>query len=107
MPTFRVLVRGRFDRPDDATRARLSTALASGDFADLAFTPEGTLSYNEHLVSFSFRVVVETSPGKHAERDACEEAMMTAMEVLDRENYPYRALTTAATCMDDIKIRRR
>ncbi|MFD9892233.1 DUF6204 family protein [Amycolatopsis sp. NPDC059027] len=103
MPTYRVLVRGKFDRPDEPTRARLLAA----DQPEMAFTEEGSLSYNHHLASFGFRIVVHVEPGENAEREARDQAELRAMELLEEQRYPYRDLGSTATCMDDIKINRR
>ncbi|MFE0028184.1 DUF6204 family protein [Amycolatopsis sp. NPDC059021] len=103
MPTYRVLVRGKFDRPDEPTRARLLAA----DQPEMAFTEEGSLSYNHHLASFGFRIVVHVEPGENAEREARDQAELKAMELLEEQRYPYRDLGSTATCMDDIKINRR
>ncbi|WP_344430834.1 DUF6204 family protein [Amycolatopsis minnesotensis] len=107
MLTYRVLVTGKFDRPDEETRARLLAELGKDGFPRLKFTEEGSLAYSEHLGSFSFRCVVRTDPGPGADQDAKDQAELMAMECLDAHGYPYRDLTSAPTCMDTIKIKRK
>ena len=108
MPTYRVLVRGKFDRPTQATREKLLSALSQGDdVAGQLFSPEGTLTYSHHLGGFSFRVVLDVAPGDDATQQAHDQAELMAMELLEREGYPHRDLTVSSTCMDDIRIKRR
>ena len=45
--------------------------------------------------------------GPDATRRAHDQAELMAMELLERENYPYRDLTVSSTCLDDVKINRR
>jgi hypothetical protein len=104
MPTYRVLVRGKFDRPTPAVREKL---LAAVDTEAPVFSPDGTLTYSHHLGGFSFRVAVEAAPGDDATRRACDQGELLAMERLEREGYPYRDLTVSSTCLDDIRARRR
>ncbi|WP_246256946.1 DUF6204 family protein [Amycolatopsis anabasis] len=105
--TYRVLVKGKFDRPDAETRSRMLAVLRDGGLPPLGFTEEGALSFGEHLAAFSFRCVVRVEPGEAEEREARDRAELRAMEALEAAGYPYRDLTSSATAMDDIKIRRR
>ncbi|WIY03887.1 DUF6204 family protein [Amycolatopsis mongoliensis] len=108
MPTYRALVRGKFDRPTQVIREKLLSALGPGeDVAGQLFSPEGTLTYSHHLGGFSFRVALDVAPGDDATRRAHDTAELMAMELLEREGYPYRDLTVSSTCMDDIRIKRR
>lgn len=101
MPTYRVLVNGKFDHPDAETRARLLAEVERHQ--TMAFTEEGLLTYSAHLGGFTFRI---TLPGEE-ERAVLDEAELKVMELLDAKGYPYRDVAGKATCMDDIKIRRR
>ncbi|WIX84764.1 DUF6204 family protein [Amycolatopsis sp. DG1A-15b] len=107
MPTYRVLVRGKFDRPTEAVRAKLLANAGTGGLADLVFSETGTLAYSRHLGGFSYRVVVEAAAGADATQRAHDQAELMAMELLERENYPYRDLTVSSTCMDDVKVNHR
>ncbi|MER6665285.1 DUF6204 family protein [Amycolatopsis japonica] len=101
MPTYRVLVNGKFDHPDADTRARLLAEL--GDHQAIGFTEDGLLTYSAHLGAFTFRITLQGEE----ERDVLDEAELKVMELLDAKGYPYRDVAGKATCMDDIKIRRR
>jgi hypothetical protein len=108
MPTYRVLVRGKFDRPTQATREKLLSALGHGDdLGGQLFSPDGTLTYSHHLGGFSFRVALDVAAGDDATQRAHDQAELMAMELLEREGYPHRDLTVSSTCMDDIRIKRR
>ncbi|MEU0534939.1 DUF6204 family protein [Amycolatopsis tolypomycina] len=106
MPTYRVLVRGKFDRPAGAVREKLLANASDDDLSGLAFGEPGTLTYSRHLGGFTFRVLVEVPAGGDAQRRAHEEAELRAMELLDREGYPYRDLTVGSTCLDDVRTAR-
>lgn len=101
MPTYRVLVNGKFDHPDAETRARLLVDV--DDHQRIGFTDEGLLTYSAHLGGFSFRISLQGDE----ERDVIDEAELKVMELLDAKGCPYRDVAGKATCMDDIKIRRR
>ncbi|MET8848725.1 DUF6204 family protein [Amycolatopsis sp. NPDC004625] len=107
MPTYRVLVRGKFDRPTEAVRAKLRAGSGEDGLADLAFSERGALTYSSHLGGFSFRVAVEVAAGADATARAHDHAELLAMELLEREGYPYRDLTVSSTCLDDVKVNRR
>lgn len=105
MPTYRVLVRGKFDHPDEPTKVRLRAEAA--EFQSLAFSEEGSFFFTEALGSFTFRCSVDVPAGPSAEHDAIAEAEFKTLEVLERQDYPFRDIQSSATRMDDIKIRRR
>ncbi|EOD70538.1 DUF6204 family protein [Amycolatopsis vancoresmycina] len=108
MPTYRVLVRGKFDRPTEAVREKLrADSGGEGGLTGMSFSEGGTLSYSNHLSGFSFRIAVEVPVGSDATARAHDHAELMAMELLEREGYPYRDLTVSSTCMDDVKINRR
>jgi len=107
MPTYRVLVRGKFDRPTKAVREKLRAGSNDEGLADLSFSERGALTYSKHLGGFSFRVAVDVPAGDDATARAHDHAELMAMELLEREGYPYRDLTVSSTCMDDIKVNRR
>lgn len=107
MPTYRVLVRGKFDRPAQAVREKLLAHLTSDDVTEPVFSEEGSLTYSHHLGGFSFRVQVDVAPGDDAAREAHDQAELMVMELFERAGYPYRDLVVSSTCLDDVKIRRR
>lgn len=103
MPTYRVLVRGKFDRPAGAVREKLLARASDGDLSELSFSETGSLTFPRHLGGFTFRVLVTTEDAQRAH----EHAQLVAMELLDREGYPYRDLTVSSTCLDDVRTARR
>lgn len=107
MPTYRVLVRGKFDRPTGAVREKLLARASDDDLSGLAFSEAGTLTYSRHLGGFTFRVLVEVGAGDDAAQRAHDDAELLAMDLLDREGYPYRHLTVSSTCLDDVRTTRR
>lgn len=107
MLTYRALVNGKFDHPDDETRARLLADTDPQGLPSLKFTEGGSLAYSRHLGSFALRYVVQVEPGPAAEQEAKEDAELKAMERLEADGIPYRDLTFAMTCMDDVKVNRR
>lgn len=107
MLTYRALAHGKFDRPDEQTRARLLSDADAQSLSRLKFTEEGSLSYSAHLGSFAFRCVVHVEPGAAAESEAKDVAELLLLEQLDAASIPYRDLTFAMTCMDDVKVNRK
>lgn len=107
MPTYRVLVRGKFDRPAQATREKLLARLTSDDVAGRFFSADGALTYSHHLGGFTFRVQVDVASGDDASQRAHDHAELMVMELFEREGYPYRDLVVSSTCLDDVRIRRR
>jgi hypothetical protein len=101
MSTYRVLVNGKFDHPDAETRARLLAELEQHQA--IGFTEDGLFTYSAHLGGFTFRITLRGEE----EREVLDEAELKVMELLDAKGYPYRDVVGKATCMDDIKIRRR
>jgi hypothetical protein len=107
MPTYRVLVRGKFDRPTGAVREKLLANASDDDLSGLSFSETGTLTYSRHLGGFSFRALVEVAAGGDAAQRAHDDAELLAMDLLEREGYPYRDLTVSSTCLDDVRTARR
>src|SRR3569833_3429218 len=89
MPTYRVLVRGKFDRPTQATREKLLSALGHGDdVGGQLFSPDGTLTYSHHLGGFSFRVALDVAAGDAAAQRAHDQAELMTKKQQKREGYP-------------------
>jgi hypothetical protein len=105
--TYRVVVRGRFDGLDEATRSRLRAEAAEHDLLTARFTDEGTLTYDERLDAFQHRVVVRVDEGSGEEDVALTAGELAAVEHLEAVGLGHRDLRASATCMDDVKVRRR
>jgi Family of unknown function (DUF6204) len=105
--TYRVIVRGRFDGLDDATRSRLRAEAAEHDLLTARFTDEGTLTYDTRLDAFQHRVVVRVDEGPDEQDVALTAAELAAVEHLDAAGLGHRDLRLTATCTDDVKARRR
>jgi hypothetical protein len=105
--TYRVTVRGRFDALDDATRARLRAEAAEHDLLVVRFTDEGTLTYDQRLDAFQHRVVVRVDEGAGEEDVARTAGELAAVEYLEAAGLGYGRLRSTATCVDDVKVRRR
>lgn len=99
--TFRVLVRGRFTEVPESRRGRLLADVDRHDALLAEFTEAGTLTYDRSRTAFSVRCVVRTEE----ERDAVATAQALASTMVAGTTHELR--TTTATCMEDIKVRRR
>ncbi len=99
--TFRVIVRGRFLGMPGERRAALLAEVDRHDAMLAEFTEQGTLTYDRSLTAFSVRCVVHAEE----ERDAVTEAKSRAAAMVAGTEHELRRAD--ATCMDDIKIRRR
>src|SRR5690242_11415553 len=105
--TYRVTVRGRFDGLDESTRARLRSEAGQHDVLVARFTDEGTLTYDARLDAFQHRVVVRVDEGTDEEDVARTAGELAAIEYLEAAGLGHRGLRSSATCVDDIKVRRR
>src|SRR3954447_241656 len=105
--TYRVTVRGRFDGLDDATRTRLRSEAAEHDVLVARFTDEGTLTYDQRLDAFQHRVVVRVDEGAGEDDVARTGGELAALEYLEAAGLGHGRLRSSATCVDDVKVRRR
>ncbi|WP_406641558.1 DUF6204 family protein [Amycolatopsis sp. WGS_07] len=96
MDAFRVIIRGKFDALDENARATLESK------ADVAFTEEGTFSYDVNATAFTFRCQVPAGPD-----DDERVAKDGATAALAEHGLPCRDLNYAVTDLRAIKIRRR
>ena len=105
--TYRVTVRGRFAGLDDATRDRLRREAAEHDVVVARFADEGTLTYDQRIDAFQHRVVVRVDEGTGEEDVARTAGELAAVEYLEAAGLGFRQLRSSATCVDDVKVRRR
>jgi hypothetical protein len=105
--TYRVTVRGRFAGLDDATRDRLRREAAEHDVVVARFADEGTLTYDQRIDAFQHRVVVRVDAGPGEEEVALTAGELAAVERLEAAGLGCRDLRATATCVDDVKVRRR
>jgi hypothetical protein len=105
--TYRVTVRGRFEGLDDGTRDRLRREATEHDVIVAHFTDEGTLTYDQRLDAFQHRVVVRVDEGPGEDDVARTAAELAAVEYLEAADLGFGPLRSTATCMDDVKVRRR
>jgi hypothetical protein len=105
--TYRVVVRGRFEGLDEAARSRLRAEAAEHDLLTARFSDEGTLTYDGRLDAFQHRVVVRVDEGPGEEDVALTAGELAAVQHLDDAGLGHRELRASATCVDDIRIRRR
>ena len=105
--TYRVTVRGRFDGLDDTIRDRLRREAAEHDVLVATFTDEGTLTYDRRLDAFQHRLVVRVEEGTGEEDVARTAGELAAIEHLEAAGLGFGPLRSSATCVDDVKVRRR
>ncbi|WP_399083652.1 DUF6204 family protein [Streptomyces sp. BBFR2] len=104
--TYRVIVRGTWDRLSAESRATLLAEADDHGLARLRFTPEGSLAYDTALVSFSYRYTI-VSDAEDGEEMAAALAEEKAEEALRAAGHGYRNLRSTATDMDTMKINRK
>jgi hypothetical protein len=94
---YRVTVRGRFDGLTDETRAKLRAAQPEHDVvAHGAFTEDGTLTYEQTVDFFTFRVQLR-SQADDPEAAVLEEARQRAEWQLEQLGAGWRDLKVKAT----------
>jgi Family of unknown function (DUF6204) len=104
---YRVVVRGRFAELDEQTRVRLRAEAAEHDLLIARFRDEGTLTYDARLDVFQHRVLVRVDAGPGEEDVALTAGELAAVEHLAAAGLGHRDLRATATCLDDVRIRRR
>src|SRR3954452_20410897 len=105
--TYRVTVRGRFQGLDDDTPTRLQARAAEHDVLVARFTDEGTLTYDSRIDAFQHRAGVRVDEGPGEEDVALTAGELAAVEYLEAAGLGYGRLRSTATCVDDVKVRRR
>jgi hypothetical protein len=98
---YRVIVRGKFDRLDDAIRGTLLADAADHDVTRAAFRADGTFTYDARLVAFSFRYELRES-GDDPERAVVDRARVMAESSLVALGVGFRDLRVEAINMADV-----
>ncbi|UNO39237.1 DUF6204 family protein [Streptomyces sp. MST-110588] len=104
--TYRVIVRGKWDGLSEAARARLLAEVEQHGLAQMQFTPEGSLSYDAALKSFTYRYVI-VSDAQDGEEMAAALAEEKAENALSAAGYGFRDLRSFPTDMDTMKVNRK
>jgi hypothetical protein len=103
--TVRVTVRGAFDRLSDAQRAELQAAQGDHDFLHTAYTPEGSLTYDDVALRpfFTFRFL-RTAAAEQDVPDVAAQAELDAAAWLEQRGYGYKNLTAQAVDMSQTPV---
>ena len=72
--TFRVTIRGRFQELSERSRAYLQSARAEHDIFVSAYTPEGSLTYDDRIDFFNLRYECRADDEDSAALECLEEA---------------------------------
>ncbi len=109
MRTYRVQATGQFSGLVPAVAGQLRAQQAEHDLMLSAFTREGTFTYTPSLTRFTLRYLLEVFEESAAEADeaAVIEGELLAAQYLGSRGITHRPLTMAATCLDDVKVKRR
>ena len=89
---FRVTVRGQFIDLSDEARKYLVKVQAEHDLFVSAYTPEGTLSYDERILFFNLRYEVHSE----TEEGALTRALSEAEQFLNTMNFTHKPLKANA-----------
>lgn len=107
MKIYRSVVRGQFDKPDDATRSLLLQRQDDHHYLKSAFTKQGTLTYDHQLVAFNVRFEIRRKDDENNDEDTLKQlALETAAELLDAYGYPHKKLRASITDMADMWVDR-
>lgn len=104
--TFRVTIRGAFDRLTDAQRAELEAAAPEHDLMRASFTAEGDLSYDLTRDCFTFRFL-DSGEAEADILDATARAELTAESWLTERGYGYKRLKAQAQDMSTAPLSKR
>lgn len=104
--TYQVIVRGRFHALSETSRVTLLGEADGHDTLSARFTEEGTFTYDKSLLAFTLRYLV-TAPDTDNEDKVMARAVAKASTFLEAANHGYRDLTSVATDLTDVRIRRK
>lgn len=107
MKIYRAVVRGQFDKPDDATTASLLERQDDHHYLKSAFTKQGTLAYDRLLVAFNVRFELRRKDDENNHEDALKQlALVAATDLLNAYGYPHKKLRANITDMADMWVDR-
>ena len=95
---FRVTVRGQFINLSDEARRYLVKAQAEHDLFVSAYTPEGTLSYDERILFFNMRYEVHAD----SEEKALASSFLEAETFLQTMGFAHKQLKANAVDVSQI-----
>ncbi|ROQ77271.1 DUF6204 family protein [Streptomyces sp. NBC_01260] len=101
--TYRVIVRGTWAGLTDVARERLLAEVEEHGLAAMAFSEEGSLTYDRVLKHFSFRYVVVSDAEDGVEMASAIAEDRAETELRER-GYGHGELRSTATDMDTMKI---
>ncbi|MGW6566669.1 DUF6204 family protein [Streptomyces sp. NPDC054975] len=101
--TYRVIVRGTFERLSEESRTRLLAEVDAHGMEAMRFSEEGSLAYDRTLKHFSYRLVVvsDAADGEEMAGAIAEDRVETALAEL---GYAHGELRSTVTDMDTMKI---
>jgi hypothetical protein len=95
---FRVTVRGQFTNLSDEARRYLVKAQAEHDLFVSAYTPEGTLSYDERILFFNMRYEVHAD----SEEKALASSFLEAETFLQTMGFAHKQVKANAVDVSQI-----
>lgn len=95
---FRVTVRSQFANLSDEARRYLVKAQAEHDLFVSAYTPEGTLSYDERIMFFNMRYEVHSE----SEEKALASSLLEAETFLQTMGFAHKQLKATAVDVSQI-----
>ncbi|WP_328535852.1 DUF6204 family protein [Streptomyces sp. NBC_00344] len=104
--TYRVIVRGTWERLTDVSRTRLLSEVDDHGLTQMQFTEQGSLTYDRTLKHFSYRYVV-VSGAEDGDEMAGAIAEDRASTELARLGHGFGALRSTVTDLDTMKINRK
>ncbi|GAA1969981.1 DUF6204 family protein [Nocardioides panacihumi] len=107
--TYRVQATGQFTSLSADVTAQLRAEQSEHDLLLSAFTSEGTFTYAPSLTRFMLRYLLQVCEESAAEADeaALIEGELLATQFLESRGITHTPLTMTATCLDDVKVKRR
>lgn len=107
--TYRVLVTGQFGALDPDRREQLHHEQPAHDVFSSAFTRAGTFTYTPSLTRFTLRYLLEIAEDSAAAADeaALVEGELLAADFLESRGLSHKPLVVSATCLQDVKVKRR
>jgi hypothetical protein len=103
--TYHVVLKGKFGNLDEKTRKRLLAKVALHSPFQGKFTDDGTLSYTESLIGFTYRVTVYTPDGSYIQESLESQTQSKLSTLIDKlGHFPYRDQTFAPTFVEKREV---
>jgi len=92
--TYHVVMKGKFGELDEKTRRRLLSKIEQHSPFQGKFTDDGTLSYTDSLIGFTYRATIYTPDSEYVQESLESQSQTKLSNLMDKiGKFPYRDQT--------------